>query len=315
MTKVWTTADVHPRDRLAFWVDAVCDTFVRLDCASPPNCAFHGEIRSDGAGAVQVSTVVSTAQLVTRSPRQIARATDDYFLVSLQLSGRGRVSQDAREAELSVGDFALYDSTRPYRLSFDRPFEQLVLQMPRAALLRRIGGVEHLTAVRLDGSVGTAGIVSPMLRSFAAGIGSLPTAAGERVAENLLDLLATALLSSDAMNGRAMPASAALTLSRIKLYIEQHLASADLSAEAIARGCGLSVRHLNRLFEREDTSLMRHVWDRRLARCRRDLADPAMRRRPVGDIAFAAGFNDLSHFSRAFRRRYGSAPRDTRPAD
>jgi len=30
-----------------------------------------------------------------------------------------------------------------------------------------------------------------------------------------------------------------------------------------------------------------------------------MRRRPLGEIAFAAGFNDLSHFTRACRARYG----------
>jgi AraC-like DNA-binding protein len=33
-----------------------------------------------------------------------------------------------------------------------------------------------------------------------------------------------------------------------------------------------------------------------------------MRHRHIGDIAFAAGFNDLSHFSRAYRARYGCAP-------
>jgi AraC-like DNA-binding protein len=36
--------------------------------------------------------------------------------------------------------------------------------------------------------------------------------------------------------------------------------------------------------------------------------------RRIGEIAFAAGFNDLSHFSRAYRRHYGGGPRDTRCA-
>jgi transcriptional regulator GlxA family with amidase domain len=39
-----------------------------------------------------------------------------------------------------------------------------------------------------------------------------------------------------------------------------------------------------------------------------------MRDRPVGEIAFAAGFNVLSHFSRAYRARYGCAPRNARRA-
>ena len=91
--------------------------------------------------------------------------------------------------------------------------------------------------------------------------------------------------------------------------IEGHLGEA-LSAERIAAECRLSARHLNRLFEREGTSLMRHVWDRRLTRCDREVTDPAMRGRRVRQIAFAADFNDLSHFSRAYRARYGCTLRD-----
>lgn len=312
MTKFWTTASVHPHDRLAFWVEAVCDTFVRLDCASPRGPAFFGEIRSDSAGPVQVSTVTSSAQFVTRSPRQIARTTEDDILLSLQLAGRGRVSQDGREAELDIGDFALYDSTRPYRLSFDGSFQQLVLQMPRTALLSRLGAAEQITAIRVDGARGVAGIVSPMLRSLPGRLAALPAPAQEPMGESLLDLLATTLLSSEAMADRATPSSAAMTLARVKLWIETHLTAEGLTAEAVASACGLSVRHLNRLFAREETSLMRYVWARRLARCRRQLLDPAMRHRSVGAIAFAAGFNDLAHFSRAFRARYGSAPREAR---
>ena len=59
---------------------------------------------------------------------------------------------------------------------------------------------------------------------------------------------------------------------------------------------------------------MRYVWDRRLTRCDREVTDPAMRGRRVRQIAFAADFNDLSHFSRAYRARYGCTPRCARSA-
>jgi transcriptional regulator GlxA family with amidase domain len=49
-----------------------------------------------------------------------------------------------------------------------------------------------------------------------------------------------------------------------------------------------------------------------MACCHRDLTDPAMRHRSISEIAFAAGFNDLSHFSRSYRARYGLLPRETR---
>jgi AraC family transcriptional regulator, positive regulator of tynA and feaB len=44
------------------------------------------------------------------------------------------------------------------------------------------------------------------------------------------------------------------------------------------------------------------------------LCDPHWNERRIADVAVEAGFVDLSHFSRAFRRRYGFAPSATRQA-
>jgi AraC-like DNA-binding protein len=42
------------------------------------------------------------------------------------------------------------------------------------------------------------------------------------------------------------------------------------------------------------------------------LADPRQAGRSVTDIAFTVGFKDSSHFSRAFKDRYGVGPRGYR---
>jgi AraC family transcriptional regulator, positive regulator of tynA and feaB len=146
-----------------------------------------------------------------------------------------------------------------------------------------------------------------MLQKLPSHLAEIPDAARERIAGNMLDLVATAVLSE---GGEAL-LSPPLTLARIKLWIETHLGE-ELSAEGIAGGCKLSVRHINRLFAREKTSVMHHVWERRLARCHSDLNDLAMRHRSISDIAFAWGFNDLSHFSRTYRARYGCTASEAR---
>jgi transcriptional regulator GlxA family with amidase domain len=68
----------------------------------------------------------------------------------------------------------------------------------------------------------------------------------------MIDLIAAALLST----GEGTPRSVRLTLTRVKFWIETHLAE-RLSGEEIANHCGLSLRQLNRLFEGEGTSLKR----------------------------------------------------------
>ena len=44
------------------------------------------------------------------------------------------------------------------------------------------------------------------------------------------------------------------------------------------------------------------------------LVDPSFAHLRVIDIVLAAGFGDVSHFNRLFRRRYGETPSDVRAA-
>ena len=119
--------------------EVVCDTFVELDCQARGTSPFFGEITTAECDGLHFSTVNSEGQIVKRTPTRIRRAREEVMLVSLQVRGIGIIAQDGREARLTPGDFACYDSTRPYTLKFDAGFEQLVLHMPREAMIRRIG--------------------------------------------------------------------------------------------------------------------------------------------------------------------------------
>ncbi|MDY0066471.1 MAG: helix-turn-helix transcriptional regulator, partial [Steroidobacteraceae bacterium] len=57
-----------------------------------------------------------------------------------------------------------------------------------------------------------------------------------------------------------------------------------------------------------------YLLEHRLERCRSALERPRDSARSITEIAFECGFNDASHFSRAFRSRYGLSPREFRRA-
>jgi AraC family transcriptional activator of tynA and feaB len=308
VTKVWSTAHIHPRDRTAWWVDEF-SAHCHVDCEPQRSEHFFGEAEViDIAAGLQIGTGATSALKYNRSSRQIARG-DDRLFIELTSSGCISISHDSREAVLKRGDFTLMDRTRPYQGTSNGDITQVVLMIPRDLLLRRIGSAERYTALRIDGSSGFGGLLSPMLQRLPAQLPDIAADARPRVAENIFDLVATALLSGIGET----QISAKMTQVRIKFWIETHLAE-DLSGERIAAACGVSVRHLNRLIARADTSLMRYVWERRLARCRRDLRDSKMAHRPIGDIALSAGFKDLAHFSRAYRARYGRSASEDRAA-
>jgi AraC-like DNA-binding protein len=54
------------------------------------------------------------------------------------------------------------------------------------------------------------------------------------------------------------------------------------------------------------------VFAERLAQCKRDIVSPMLAQRHIGEIAFAGGFNDLSHYGRVFREHFGMSPCDLR---
>lgn len=73
----------------------------------------------------------------------------------------------------------------------------------------------------------------------------------------------------------------------------------------LAQSVGMSMFHFIRVF----TSLIGSPPHRYLLKARLDAAHAFLRQgRSVTDTCFASGFNNLSHFSRSFERRYGYPP-------
>ena len=308
-----STDTVRPADRIAYWRDVVCETFVALDCRSTLRERFRGSVASHDAGGLNLTRVDSDAQTVVRTKKLIARAADDTMLVSFAVQGDGRVVQDGREARLGPGDLALYDTTRPYELLFDGPFTQWVLKVSRAEIRRRLGTPEAFTAARVSGATPLGRLTREFLTGFAALPAMTPSSVQERLAGQALDLIAMALtehVPARASQGAYRTALAA----RMRNFVEQHLHRADLDGAMIADAFGMSARSVRDVFAAQRTTPGRYILARRLERARILLVEQAQHRRPVGEIAYATGFSDLSHFSRSFRTAFGQSPREAREA-
>jgi AraC family carnitine catabolism transcriptional activator len=98
---------------------------------------------------------------------------------------------------------------------------------------------------------------------------------------------------------------------RQALALMEQTIEEPLPCPVIARRVGLSLRQLQRLFERElGSSPARHYMQIRLSRAHALLQQTDL---AVTEIAMSAGFGSLEHFSRAYRARFGLAPsRDRR---
>lgn len=309
MSQTLTTDAVAPRDRLGYWVDGICSTYVDLECEAGAGDGFGGSIVNHALPGLDLSVVNSQPQRVMRTPRMISRAENDFIIVSLQTQGRGMVSQDGRDAAMAPGDFAIYDTARPYTLRFGEAFEEIVLKLSGSRLRSLVSGCDQLTATTISGQSGAGRLMGSMVRALKEEAGDLPPTSAASMVSGLVNVLVGGLQSLANDPPRDPSSLQAYHLARIKRCIDERKREPALRIEGVAAEMGLSSSHLHRLFAAEPQSPAQYLWSRRLEACERELLDPRRAKVSVSEIAFGWGFNDAAHFSRAFKDRYGQSPR------
>lgn len=83
----------------------------------------------------------------------------------------------------------------------------------------------------------------------------------------------------------------------------------DLTIDKLAAQLRTSRHHLSQVLnERLQRSYLDYVGDLRLEEARRLLADPSMMRFTIAALAMDSGFNAVSTFNEAFKKRFGTTP-------
>lgn len=307
--RVFSTAGIPQRQRRDWWREVICRQYTQVDITSKLAADFAAETQIVQLNQLQLSRVRCDALSLQKQRRDIERPDQDAYFVALLLSGHYALEQHGRAAALKPGEMLLYDATQPHRIRCSGDFSKLIFAIPRAMLQARFSRPDLCTAVGLTQQHSAAMVAADFLKSWSARLPQLSESAVDTLCETSLDLLALALaeIRPDAIKSSRVQA---VTLLEIKRHVEQRLADPTLNAASIAQAVGLSSRYINALFEQEQQSLMRYVLQRRLARCHQAIAQRQATGLTISQIAFRWGFNDLSHFSRAFKQRYGVSPRE-----
>ncbi|HEY1322858.1 MAG TPA: helix-turn-helix domain-containing protein [Streptosporangiaceae bacterium] len=308
------TSDIPPAQRYEMWRSIVCDTLGPLDFRADPDVPLWGEIEAGQLGPVNVGRVLtSTPHSVHRTPGLIRRGGSELYRVVLAMSGSPRLAQGDRAAQLRPGEFAIYDFSRPYELVYDSAVQLAVFGFPRDLLALPAGAAGDLTAVPIAADHGAGALAAPLLRRVALDLETYQPTSAARLCTVMMDLVAMAVAERGGQpDGLPSESQERTLLLRIHAFIEQHLGDTGLEPAIIAAAHHVSLRNLYRLFEAEDTTVAGWIRRRRLERCRRDLADPALRAVPVSAVAARWGLPDSAHFSRLFRRTYGVPPAEYR---
>lgn len=309
------TNEVSSTEALDYWREMVLRLFADVEISSSRSEGFFGRMSSLRQEGLRITQVQAAGQSVCRRHADAREDYEDAYFAVLMLGGTQQLEQDGRRVILRPGDFAIYDGARPHKLAFSPRWSEIILNIPRASLRAAAPGIADKMAVRLMCEHGLPRVLRDFLRGLGQELGSFRLDETEALSQHAIGLIASAMGPAMTTDELARPVLRATGLPAVKLVIDSHLRNPSLDAEQLARLVGLSPRYLNKLFAEEQTSLMRYVWQRRLELCSQALRDPALAQLRITDIALQWGFNDLSHFSRAFRDRYGVSPRDWRGSD
>lgn len=225
----------------------------------------------------------------------------DYLLTFLT-SGKMFFNQSGRTAEIGAGDLCLFDTVRPYELKCDGSYEAIHLQIPRYELDRCMPAAETVSALRVASDGRYVQLAGTMIKST---IDILDEESPKQLAPTLIDLISLAFddtffaITKD--NSRY-----ARIVARAQDVIMDHLFDPAFDISRTPSEIGVSSRTLSRAFAQVGLTPAKWMWSKRL-----DVAHDMIvtgRSVSVSEVAMACGFNDFSHFSRAFKAKFGATP-------
>lgn len=282
-----------------------------IEARPPFKRRVTGTVATRVLGDFRLARLRSSAHVLERL--RPAAAPNAHVLVSLQIGGAARLIQDSRSVAVGAGSGAvgLLDVARPFELSFPDEVERVFLFVPHQTLRARAPWLLRPEPM----SLGQENPIAGILRAYLLRIGDPECALDDRTALALLDGFVGALIAASAVQRAEQtchPADRrALRREAICAHVRHRLSDPGLSPTNAAAAFGISARSLHKLFEGTGSSFSAWLLAQRLEACARALVSGADRQ-PISALAYAAGFNDLSHFNRSFRARFKTTPREWR---
>ncbi len=305
--------DRGPEVAFDSWKDVVRRSVLRFDFDCDHPRSFKGAVTRRSLAGVNFVTMESERHDAHRSPDTISPSETGYYVMSLQISGKLRMTQDDRTAVLNPGQFALYDSSQPVTLASSDDYKSICIKFSEEWLGDSCReSVSDITATTFECGAGLASAVWTMVLSLDRNLDSLGCG-GPLAVRNMMDLTTAMLRTELGLQRPEGPAGRReALLRRIRDYIDAHLTDPELDPAGVAAAHYVSPRYLHDLFAGTNFTVAAWIRARRVEKCQRDLADPHMANVPVATIAARWGFKGASHFGQVFRRETGRTPAEFR---
>lgn len=309
---VITTDHLPAHERFDFMREEVCAHHLNFDLARHEPGPYEAKIDVSLAGSVVVSTLFGTPAVWGRSRKALCDNDDGAVLYVLK-SGSTRIQQGNLDAVVETGSACLFHAGMPGSLEVPANVTALSIKFPGSALQSALRSGQTIAPFAFDTNNPAIALLSGYAETFLRLPADTDPSHRHAVGNHLADLAALALGpnrdAAQQITGRGL--KAARTEAVLKA-IREHFARADISAAIVGRTLGITDRQVHRLLEETPKSFYEHVLECRLQEAHRLLCHPSTFALKVADIAFRAGFTDVTYFNRAFKTRFGETPTSVR---
>jgi len=303
-----STAGVAFADRVPFWND-IAQMVAPIRVEPMGETPFEARLYRRKLRECELLSPCSSPARIYSAPDH---ANAGVLNIQVQHKGRSTNHTGGRTAVLEEGDFVLYDPSRPLWLNFEEYTQAIVVRLPLATVEERMPHLRSQVGVPVSGRRGAGALFSSFMRQA---WDELQNDDGDEWADCLGDAI-WPLLDMAYAPTRAPHESNRRDERRRALFeaVEADLTDPELDVHRLAQRMGVSPRYVQMLFAEMGTTPRAFIQNRRLELAARRLE------REGGDVtvtgvAYDVGFNDLSSFCRAFRRRFEMSPRNYRAGE
>ena len=270
-----------------------------------------------GVGSYSIIRLRSRTKLrFTRSWTHIREDATDVMVLWFVRGGRLSISHQGGHCEAGPGDFAITKSMSPFTIEChtdgDHMHEVLHVIVP-THVFRRYVPNEVRAGFSVPGKGRELAIAERILTEVFEDSDELAEHVERLLVESALSVVAEAIKDREDCSHvrQSLPDK---RLQDVLRFIDLHLSDPNLSTAMVAEACGISPRYLSFLLKQNGTPFSELVWDKRMKIASSWLAKSRPNEISIAEIAFRVGFKSPAHFSRMFKRVFGTGPRAFRAA-
>jgi AraC-like DNA-binding protein len=273
-----------------------------------PAGAFSASLRHKVIGEINVIESRCDPCTGYRTARHVESVEEPAVVLLSYLEGGEHIEFGGERYTVAAGDTFVWDSSKTTKFEVYESLHKVAFAMPARLLSHHALSALNQMPRKFDRSSGSRFLLSNLIRVVA----DRDFDDAEVEADTILNAVNAFVLGArpgDADHDNSLSERQRREILR---YIDQHLPDPALSVSHIAAVHRISKRYLHWLFRDQSVTVNELIILKRLEGCQRDLSSLGGAHLQVGQIAYAWGFSNISHFSKRYRAQYGESPTETR---